>query len=433
MIDFNNNHIINYPNKRKEYWYSKKVFYECGLKSNKYSFRQAQYVNFFGKIIFNVDKFYTTQIDLICDIEDIFKNYNSTTRNEVRKAEKFNISFKQINTWEDFVVKVGADIAETYGFVKNELGRGFLVYISCGIDGKTWYSFHIVVSRAKWMRLLISERNQYEDKKVVGYANRGLHHYTISLAKIRGYHVYDFGGIAKNTLDNKKKGINEFKKGFGGEEVIYYNVIPRNIIQKIVNKLGLGFNLKNYFSSMNGLKLPNHAVITDDLMIEGIWKGTPSAGAYLKGYLEGLKKKLDYTQLYILDLGCSEGQALKMLHDLRCRKFGGVEIRKELYEVCQKNMIDCDIPVKLYNIDIRSFDRLVDFDAIYMYNPFSIEIMQIFIENLLKLKKKYLFIYINSVHENYFFNLVNVKINVIDRAIDIWGNNILVFEFIPNE
>jgi hypothetical protein len=47
------------------------------------------------------------------------------------------------------------------------------------------------------------------------------------------------------------------------------------------------------------------------------------------------------------------------------------------------------------------------------------------------LKKKYLFLYINIVHENYFFNLIKVKINVIDRAIDIWGNNILVFEDIP--
>jgi predicted RNA methylase len=146
-----------------------------------------------------------------------------------------------------------------------------------------------------------------------------------------------------------------------------------------------------------------------------------------------LKTKLDYTELNILDLGCSEGQALKMLHDLGCRKLGGVEIRKELYEVCQNNMIDCNIAVKLYNIDIRNFDLLMEFDVIYMYNPFSIDIMQEFIENLLKIKKKYLFIYINSVHENYFFNLAKVKINVFDRATDIWGNNILVFEFIPDE
>ena len=433
MIDFNNNHIINYPNNSKEYWYSKKVFYVCGCKSKKYSFRQAQQLHFWDKIIFNVEKFYTTQIDLSCEIDDIFKRYNSTTRNEIRKAEKFNITFKQIETWEDFVIKVGADIAESYDFVKNELGRGFLVYISCDIDSKTWYSLHILVSRAKWMRLLISERSQYEDRNIVGYANRGLHHYIINVAKIRGYNVYDFGGIAKNTLDKKKKGINEFKMAFGGEEVIYYNVAPRNIIQKFANKLGLGFNLKNYFSTMNGLKLPNHAVITDDLRIEGFWKGTPSAGVYLTGYLEKLKKMLDYTQLNILDVGCSEGQALKMLHDLGCEKLGGVEIRKELYDVCQKNIIDLNIPAKLYNLDIRKFNLLSEFDVIYMYNPFSIDIMHDFIEKLLKLNRKYLFIYINSVHENYFFNLPKVQINVLDRAIDIWGNNILVFELKRDE
>jgi hypothetical protein len=433
MIDFNNNHIINYPNNRKEYWYSNKVFYVCGWKSNIYSFRQAQYLHFWEKIIFNVEKFYTTQINLSCEIDDIFKSYNSTTRNEIRKAEKLGINFKEIDTWEDLVIKVGGDIAESYGFVKNELGRGFLVYISCGIDGRTWYSLHIVVSRAKWMRLLISERNQYEDKNIVGYANRGLHHHIITLAKIRGYYVYDFGGIAKNTLDKKKNGINDFKMAFGGEEVIYFNVAPRNVIQKIANKLGLGFNMKNYFSSMNGLKLPNHAVITDDLMLEGIWKGTPSAGAYLMSYLEKLKKMLDFTQLNILDLGCSEGQALKMLYDLGCQRLGGVEIRKELYDVCQKNMIDFNIPAKLYNLDIRRLDLLSEFEVIYMYNPFSIDIMQEFIEKLLKLNKKYIFIYINSVHENYFFNLPKVEINVLDRAIDIWGNNILVFELKPNE
>lgn len=432
MIDFNNNNVINYPNNRKEYWYSKKVFYVCGLKSNKYSFRQAQYFPFWG-FIFNVEKFYTTQIDLSGKIDEIFKRYNSTTRNEIRKAEKLNITFKQIVTWEDLVIKVGVDIAESYGFIKNDLCRGFLVFISYGIDGKSWYSLHILVSRAKWMRLLISVRNQNEDMNIVGYANRALHHYTIGLAKVRGYQVYDFGGIAKNTTDKKKEGINKFKIGFGGKEVVYYNISPRKIVQKIVNKLGLGVNQKKYFSLMNGLKLPNHAVLTDDLKVEGIWKGTPSAGVYLCDYLEHLKKKVDYTGLNILDLGCSEGQALKMLHDLGCRKLGGVEIRQDLYEVCQKNMIDCGIPVKLYNIDIRSFNHLLDFDVIYMYNPFSVDIMQVFIDKLLKTKKKYLFIYINSILENYFFNLANVKIIVFDRAIDIWGNNILVFELKPND
>ena len=55
MIDFNNNHIINYPNNRIEYWYSQKVFYVCGWKANKYSFRQAQCLNIWDKIIFNVE------------------------------------------------------------------------------------------------------------------------------------------------------------------------------------------------------------------------------------------------------------------------------------------------------------------------------------------------------------------------------------------
>ena len=367
------------------------------------------------------------------DIDRILSRYNSTTRNEIRKCEKLNINFKQIENWEELVTAVGADIAEAYSFIRNELGRGFLIFISYSIDDFKWYSIHILLSRAKWLRLLNSERNQYEDKNIVGYANRGLHHYTINLAKNLGYQTYDFGGIAKNTTDKKKKGINQFKMAFGGEEEFYYNVSPRKVVQKIVNKLNLGFKPRIFFAAMNGLKLPYQAVITDNLLNNGIWKGTPSGGAYLTGYLKQLKTKLDYTELNILDLGCSEGQTLKMLHDLGCKKLGGVEIREELYEVCQKNMTDCNIPVKLYNSDIRSFDRLMEFDVIYMYNPFSIDIMQEFIENLLKIKKKYLFIYINSVHENYLFNLAKVKINVFDRATDIWGNNILVFELIPIE
>ena len=289
MIDFNNNHIINYPNDRIEYWYSQKVFYVCGWKANKYSFRQAQCLNIWDKIIFNVEKFYTTQINLSRDIDRILSKYNSTTRNEIRKCEKLNINFKQIESWEELVTAVGADIAEAYSFVRNELGRGFLIFISYSIDHYKWYSIHILLSRAKWLRLLNSVRNQYEDKNIVGYANRGLHHYTINLAKNLGYQTYDFGGIAKNTTDKKKKGINQFKMAFGGEEEFYYDVSPRKLVQKIVNKLNLGFKPRIFFSAMNGLKLPYQAVITDNLLNNGIWKGTPSGGAYLTGYLKQLK------------------------------------------------------------------------------------------------------------------------------------------------
>ncbi|KYP13648.1 peptidoglycan bridge formation glycyltransferase FemA/FemB family protein [Flavihumibacter sp. CACIAM 22H1] len=66
---------------------------------------------------------------------------------------------------------------------------------------------------------------QYPDKNEIGKANKYMHYSMIRHFKNKGFQVYDFGGYSL-PLDadfRKFSGVNQFKKNFGGEEVVYRN------------------------------------------------------------------------------------------------------------------------------------------------------------------------------------------------------------------
>ena len=83
-------------------------------------------------------------------------------------------------------------------------------------------------------------------RTLVGYANRLLDWEVIKYAKEKGVKEFDFGGLwpeEEAEKDQKKKGINSFKLGFGGEIKNRYSY--HKIYSKSYTLIYNLYNLKN--------------------------------------------------------------------------------------------------------------------------------------------------------------------------------------------
>lgn len=76
-----------------------------------------------------------------------------------------------------------------------------------------------------------------------------------------------------------------------------------------------------------------------------------------------------------LDVGCGKGMCVKIAHELGFKHVAGLEFDPHLHGIFSKNMerlgyFDAECILG----DATSFDRYVDFDVFYFYNPFSAQI-----------------------------------------------------------
>lgn len=113
----------------------------------------------------------------------------------------------------------------------------------------------------------------------------------------------------------------------------------------------------------------------------------------------------------ILDIGSGRGYALSIFNLFPFKKITGVEISKEDFYLCEKNIKMLNITnIKLINDNIINFYDFNNFNYIYLYNPFSIEIFK----KCLKKINHTCYIIFKNIHEDYVkilnehnFNLYN--------------------------
>lgn len=161
--------------------------------------------------------------------DDIFKDFNSTTKNEIRKAEKENSSVNIFTTINTNQVKNLIAEFQLFSEQKNILAINSkrliaLSKINAVVVTKSFHenqelSTHIYLL-AKDIVLLIYSYHSYEFSKNKSYVNRFHHWKDILYFKNNHYKNYDWGGIDENLA-----GITNFKKSFGGEGKILYNFI----------------------------------------------------------------------------------------------------------------------------------------------------------------------------------------------------------------
>lgn len=191
--------------------------------------------------------FRTLTVNLQQEEECILQQCTANCRNEIRKGSKIGLDFH-----------VGPTTQEDADFIQHFLNKKMLGQFSrdyladpealvcvTSLNG-TRLATHLYVAscQAGRSRLVYSAvadptfilgPEGMSGQRLIGIANRFLHFSAIRHFRAQGLSVYDFGGIGLEENDPKIKGINEFKRSFGGTEVLEYNYIPVwiSIIERI--------------------------------------------------------------------------------------------------------------------------------------------------------------------------------------------------------
>lgn len=79
----------------------------------------------------------------------------------------------------------------------------------------------------------------------------------------------------------------------------------------------------------------------------------------------------------VIDIGCGKGGALITLSKYPFKKLSGIDLSPELIKIAQTNFDKLGIQkIKLLCCDASNFSDLDEFNYIYMYHPFSCQIME---------------------------------------------------------
>ncbi|PIR66417.1 MAG: hypothetical protein COU51_04005 [Parcubacteria group bacterium CG10_big_fil_rev_8_21_14_0_10_36_14] len=160
-------------------------------------------------------------ISLKQGLGDIFKSFNSTTRNEIRKTQNIEgLSFVR----EDENMEEAYNLSKEFDLIrgwapepKEQFGKTklFSAYFDGQtISGITCYDDNNFLRIEKiFSRRLENEKNI--KNAIVGYATRRLVYEICEYAKEKGYVHFDLGGIS--IKEKNKMGIAKFKMCFGAK------------------------------------------------------------------------------------------------------------------------------------------------------------------------------------------------------------------------
>lgn len=183
---------------------------------------------------------FTKVIDLTQSEEQITAGYNKSTRYEVRRAERENLEFA-VGAEQDEFCRFYNEFAVSKGFDQmngQELDRYWphvQILKSCHQGEPLVMHAYLMDEEAGRGLMLHSAshfRNQDDNqaKRLVGRANRHLHHQAILWMRERGIRTYDFGGYAKDTQDKQLQAINRFKDNFGGQLIEESNYLSLALV-----------------------------------------------------------------------------------------------------------------------------------------------------------------------------------------------------------
>ncbi|MBU7578147.1 MAG: hypothetical protein KAF40_08815 [Flavihumibacter sp.] len=177
----------------------------------------------------------SVQVNLRQDKTEIWKGFSKQTKNYIRQAEKkaLPVRFDQdlvgfVTYFNKFALFKKIPSLSIKDF--SELHTNFLVskvYLEAEIVAMHLYLLHAPSGQVQLFR---SASGRYFlphlDKNDIGAANKFMHFKAMDYFKEQGFTNYDFGGFSQPTdPDYKKfKGVNQFKKNFGGEEFIFRNI-----------------------------------------------------------------------------------------------------------------------------------------------------------------------------------------------------------------
>ena len=184
------------------------------------------------------DEQYSLMTDLSISEDELYKNIRKNYRYEIRRSEKENVKLDYYSA-----TSISEEILHQFENTYNEMYKDKNINVTFNRnlvdayirDEKICFTiasynhiplvFHSYIIDENNVRFFYSTspfRAQTDISKKIGCMNKALHWYDICLFKSLGVKKYDWGGISNA---DKPNGIDEFKMGFGGERVVYYNSI----------------------------------------------------------------------------------------------------------------------------------------------------------------------------------------------------------------
>ena len=189
-----------------------------------YSFEKEHFTGFEMKVQ------RTPIFDLTQREEDIFKKFNHTCKNLIRRAERNE---------RLHIVPLDSDIAGSYALyarvkrhegTRPDLAKEFenCLLFNAYIDDKmiVTMSFYDNGDIIRSKHIASVRKENPDEAKIIGQASRLINWEVMKWGKANGRKILDFGGV---TDDPTKAGIRDFKQSFGGKEVdiyMYRHVTP---------------------------------------------------------------------------------------------------------------------------------------------------------------------------------------------------------------
>lgn len=196
---------------------------------------------------------YTIISDLNEPEEELLKKIRKNFKYEIRRAEKEGVVIKKyvgkefakdtnlINAFErtynqmyrDKNLNIVFNRSQVESYLKDEC-----MLVTVGFYDDIPYVFHSYIynkSNARFFYSTSPFRSDKDDAAMIGRINKAVHWHDMKMFKDMGVTNYDWGGISDKDASN---GIDQFKVGFGGRIISYYNIsIGISLIGKAAVKL----------------------------------------------------------------------------------------------------------------------------------------------------------------------------------------------------
>ncbi|RDU36035.1 hypothetical protein DRW41_15725 [Neobacillus piezotolerans] len=187
----------------------------------------------------------TLCIDLKKDEEQLKSELNKSTRYQINKAAREELSVEFISDPDKDEIESFKAFFNPYAKEKgielfqderikgiHALGMVTITYVYHKSGQRL--AGHLYFSDGSRARMFYSCSGRFTDngipKNEIGRANRFLHWRDILNFKKRGYMLYDFFGLSLDEHDVDQQNINQFKRSFGGEEIVEYrSFIPNSL------------------------------------------------------------------------------------------------------------------------------------------------------------------------------------------------------------
>lgn len=186
-------------------------------------------------------------IDLKKSEKELLKEMSRKTRYKVNRAKRSdNVTIKYIEYPELNDIEAFAQFYNSFARAKgiatckiekliSLMENNMLVIMSVyHADGRILVSNAMIANKGTAIGLYsASARFFYRNVtgQFVSRANRYLHWCGITYFKQLGYHTFDLMGLKMNVTNKDYQKVNEFKRSFGGNEIIQYqSFIPQNLL-----------------------------------------------------------------------------------------------------------------------------------------------------------------------------------------------------------